>query len=144
MNFKLAKITASRPGIVASIINCPGEVADGDCTIHSCREREIAVFRKKADPYKTAVSVLDGAVERFGKLKNEATDFYGEKPWSMYVQMPIAVLDHFLGRLQRGLHHAAAADREAYVTRVEMIAPELEDALNQLKARSILRKGKHC
>ena len=144
--FNLAeKISTPGRSLAAVDYQLPlAEIADGDCSItFLAGDKEIARYSaRKADPYKSAVATLDGAVKRFESLRKEAAEFYGDKPYSMYVSLPIAVLDRFLGRLQKGLHGANAADRDAYVERIEMIAPELQDELDRLEGTlAKLRNG---
>ncbi|MBS1368614.1 MAG: hypothetical protein HPZ91_01545 [Lentisphaeria bacterium] len=94
----------------------------------------LANFRAvKSDPVKLQRKRLDASVAKFETLKKEFAEFYGERPYSEYVAMPLAVLDDSLAECRAGLRKAA--NREAqllHARRLAMVLPSAESALDEL------------
>lgn len=87
----------------------------------------------KSDPVKLQSNRLDAALSRFEALKKEFKAFYGERPFSAYVSMPLAVLSDTLPLYRNRLK--STKEREAqllHAERLAMIMPEVEAALDDL------------
>lgn len=97
----------------------------------------------KADLYEQQNESVAELAARLEQVKKEFAQLYGDRPYSAYVSVPLAVLDRHLPLLQKRLKNASGdGEKLFYAEQAAMTGQEVADILNLLeKDLKTLRDG---
>ncbi len=120
-------------------------LAKGDYTVEfKLNGKSLGVSRAvKADLYEQQSESLAELCNRLDQLKKDFAAFYGDRPFSVYVSAPLAVLDRHLPLLRKRLQSASGdGEKLFYAEQAAMTRQETVDMLDLLDGNlKTLRDG---
>lgn len=112
------------------------ELAKGDYAVEfKLNGKSLGTSRAvKADLYEQQSESVAELRARLDRLKKEFARLYGDRPYSAYVSVPLAVLDRHLPLLQKRLSNASGdGEKLFYAEQAAMTRQETADILNVLE-----------